>query len=99
MTEFSSAGAVSQAGTPRSASGLARAGAWGAVAAALAFSAGLALWQTDRSAESAPSGDEALLSALQSLDLKSEDFAIVAQLGEVLEAELTANNALWQEPK
>ena len=98
LTEFSSASTRADR-APRSFSWLARNGTWGAVAAALAVAAGIGLWHSGRSPENASPGDDALISALQSLDLKSEDFAIVAQLGEVLEAELTADNALWPEPK
>lgn len=103
LSEASAFTAGIQHVAPRSPSWLAKASAWGAVAAALMIAAGSALWQANRAPECAPespsSGDEALMSALQTLDLKAEDFAIVAQLGEVLEAELTANNALWLEPK
>lgn len=99
LTDVSAFTSASQRVTPRPPAWRAKASAWGAVAAALLIAAGSALWQANRARESSASGDEALISALQSLDLKAEDFAIVAQLGEVLEAELTANNALWLEPK
>ena len=99
LTELSLYTAASRQGSARPPSRFARASAWGAVAAALMIAAGSALWHTQHASESSSTGDEALISALQTLDLKAEDFAIVAQLGEVLEAELTANNALWLEPK
>ncbi len=41
--------------------------------------------------------EDPLVSALRSPGLVDDDLLVVAQLGEVLEAELTANNSVWLE--
>jgi len=73
------------------------------LAVALAFTAGGLLWKTaPRQAEFQDSGlgDEAsLVAALRSPELFGDDLALVANLGEVLEAEIIANHPLWREEK
>ncbi len=70
-----------------------------AVAAAVGVCAGLALWNSlphQSHPAGSPTEEELLLKALTTLEVNSEDLALVAQLGEVLEAELSERNA-WLE--
>lgn len=46
-----------------------------------------------------PIDEESLVAALRSPELSGEDLALVAKLGEVLEAELIANHPLWLDEK
>jgi hypothetical protein len=43
--------------------------------------------------------EESLVAALRSPGLSGEDLALVAKLGEVLEAELIANHPVWLDEK
>jgi hypothetical protein len=70
-----------------------------AVAAAVAICAGAAFWSSlpDQSdLAGSPTEEELLLKALTTLEVNSEDLALVAQLGEVLEAELSERST-WLE--
>lgn len=73
------------------------------IAAALALCTGAMLWKTPTERTDAPqlvtTDEERLIAALRSPDLSGEDLAIVANLGEVLEAELIANHPLWLDEK
>ena len=76
------------------------------LAAALAVCGGLAWWIVSSPsmrltldqgrAAKAPTEEEVLLKALANLENSSGDLALVAQLGEVLEAELTGRTS-WLE--
>ena len=76
------------------------------IAASLAFCCGLAWWSVSSPSTrlalssarsfSAPSEEELLLKALATLEVHSGDLALVAQLGDVLEAELTERTS-WLE--
>ena len=69
-----------------------------AVAAAIAFCVGLISGGSRHGSSriSTPSEEELLLKALATLEANSGDLALVAQLGEVLEAELSERNS-WLE--
>ena len=73
------------------------------LAAALALCTGTLLWRMSPAQTEAPNAasndEERLVAALRSPDLSGEDLAIVANLGEVLEAELIANHPLWLDEK
>lgn len=63
----------------------------------LAFAAALALcaagaWSAARKPATHPTEEEALLNALSALDLNSGDLALIAQLGEVVEAEISEHS-------
>ncbi len=76
------------------------------IAASLAFCCGLAWWSASSPGTrltlssvrsfTAPSEEELLLKALATLEVHSGDLALVAQLGDVLEAELTERTS-WLE--
>jgi hypothetical protein len=73
------------------------------LAAALAVCVGSLLWNHPRSnSQLRPSvtiDEESLVAALRSPGLSGEDLALVAKLGEVLEAELIANHPVWLDEK
>ena len=79
-----------------------------ALAAVLALCAGALLWSPAphlwspaphaQDPQELSLGDEAsLVAALRSPDLSGDDLALVANLGELLEAEIIANHPLWRD--
>lgn len=73
------------------------------LAAVLALCAGGLLWSPaprHQDPQELSFGDEAsLVAALRSPELSGDDLALVANLGELLEAEIIANHPLWRDDK